>query len=236
MTRTATLSIRGTKTVDDMLTNLHCTGRDFLGGYAHSGMAEAAVALRDDLLPYMADAAVDSIVIVGHSYGAAVATLLTLLMRKENENLSEKVRDNLSKMPKIPTRMCLRSVQRLLKEEDLVWTIQIRCFAFAPPPCIAPSLQKLALDANVYTVVLGSDLVPRLSERSFDKLIHEISDHNWRGSSHASAHFVFPTFHPPMWSSLSLLTPSSFPPLKQSTRFHLLRSPQMFRARQPKNS
>jgi len=145
--KSAILSIRGTKSVADMMTNLTCDAKSFLHGYAHAGMVEAAAALGEKLFPIFVDNEFDKITVVGHSYGAAVATLFAMQLNEKYPELSTKV----------------------------------SCFAFAPPPTISPSLQDAATAAGVCTVVLGSDLVPRLSELSFHKLVRAISEFEWHG-------------------------------------------------------
>ncbi|GAB0492410.1 hypothetical protein MMPV_003672 [Pyropia vietnamensis] len=82
------VAVRGTRTLGDILTNLSAsTDGTFLGRHAaHRGVAAAAIALADRLGPRLADALrryrpAGGVVLVGHSLGGAISSLLTAALR-----------------------------------------------------------------------------------------------------------------------------------------------------------
>ncbi|CAN8066358.1 unnamed protein product [Agarophyton chilense] len=82
--KTIVISIRGTSSISDLITDLLCENAPFAGGYAHSGMKDAAYALYTSLLPTLRAALQKyprySVVVTGHSLGAGVAILLTKIL------------------------------------------------------------------------------------------------------------------------------------------------------------
>jgi len=164
------VAIRGTASIRDALTDLVCVpeelkeeerslyGADIGLTHVHAGMWKAAKRLSLDLSPRVSQLLVENpdfqLVVTGHSLGAGTATLLTLLWRKE---FAEKT--------------------------------QVTCFAFAIPQTMneeaaratgAPRTVDSSLTGTSYptlgtagfehplitSMILGNDLVPRLSLRS----------------------------------------------------------------------
>lgn len=78
------VSLRGTNSISDIITDLICGNEPFAGGYAHSGMKSCAETLRACLKPILRSAFEHhprySLILTGHSLGAGVAILLTKLL------------------------------------------------------------------------------------------------------------------------------------------------------------
>ena len=79
------VSVAGTNSVRDALVDADCLARPFLWGYAHAGFARSAENLLEELLPviqaHVTSHPLGRVVLVGHSMGAGVAALMTLLLR-----------------------------------------------------------------------------------------------------------------------------------------------------------
>ncbi|KAI9002081.1 hypothetical protein DFJ74DRAFT_775321 [Hyaloraphidium curvatum] len=126
--RALTVVFRGTLEAPDVLVDLAASAADFGAGTAHGAMLDAAMHLARPSSPFLAAvrAALEpgwGIILAGHSLGAALASLLALLLP-----------------PLFPG---------------------VRVFAVAlAPPCVV-SVDVPA--ANVLSLVLEDDLVPRLS-------------------------------------------------------------------------
>ena len=144
------VSIRGTVTKQDVLTDVCSRSETFLTGHAHSGIAAAAQLLHSRLAPVLADAFARfptyRLVTIGHSLGAGTASLLAMLLRHDT---------SCSALP-----AAARAVE---------------CFAFAPP---ALATLGLALECEPYvtTVVNGYDIVPRLCVANVDKLVWDLNE------------------------------------------------------------
>uniref|UniRef100_F1KT78 sn-1-specific diacylglycerol lipase n=1 Tax=Ascaris suum TaxID=6253 RepID=F1KT78_ASCSU len=78
------------------------------------------------------------ITVCGHSLGAGVATLLTLLLKQSHSS--------------------------------------IRCFAFSPPGCVISESGLPETEELVFSIVVGDDIVPRLSYQTLHKLKYGIID------------------------------------------------------------
>ncbi|GAB5363899.1 hypothetical protein AAMO2058_000923000 [Amorphochlora amoebiformis] len=151
-TKSVVLSIRGTATVADALTDLLCDRRGILGGYAHDGIVRSAFAV----LSSAEDAIIESLsknpgyrlVITGHSLGAGVSIMASLLLLKARIHGS---------FPGVPT---------LPKESE------IHTFAFSPPPLFTP-LWALsdAMTEHMHVFIHGEDCVPRLSFDSVSRAL-----------------------------------------------------------------
>lgn len=81
------VSIRGTNSISDLITDLICGNEPFAGGYAHSGMKSSAetfcICLKPILRPVFERHPRYSLILTGHSLGAGVAMLLTKLLQLE---------------------------------------------------------------------------------------------------------------------------------------------------------
>lgn len=158
------LVVRGSKEVSDMVTNLSADPEPFLGGVGHRGMVKSAYNLHDRLRGLLARIVRrhrprGGLVIVGHSLGGAVASLLTMLLRsayldreyeEENEGLE--------------VRRAFRTA---------------RCYSFCPPPCLDRGLAELSKDMGISCLVAGLDVVPRMSAASLDRFLVRVSRYNW---------------------------------------------------------
>lgn len=78
------VSIRGTNSISDIITDLICSNETFATGYAHGGMKSSAEILCSSLLSTLHDLRERypryTLVTTGHSLGAGVAILLTKLL------------------------------------------------------------------------------------------------------------------------------------------------------------
>lgn len=137
------LSVRGTMSFRDSLTDLSFDYVPWGGGIVHSGMMTSARWFLDNIakqLPLFAvEYRMSRIILTGHSLGGATAALTTILLTEELERTG-----------KWPINDA--TGQRL----------DIHCYAFGTPPVLSPDLaRKYAhlIDSFIY----GDDGVPRLS-------------------------------------------------------------------------
>jgi len=138
------LSIRGTASLSDALTDLLCAPRRMLGGVAHDGILRSAFAVLGHVSTRLVDILQDhpgfKLVVTGHSLGGGVALILALLLKAGQEQ------DEDGRIPKLPS------------------DVSIEAYAFGPPPVFTPiSELKQEWQEGIYTFVHGMDVVPRLS-------------------------------------------------------------------------
>uniref|UniRef100_A0A7S0R525 sn-1-specific diacylglycerol lipase n=1 Tax=Pyramimonas obovata TaxID=1411642 RepID=A0A7S0R525_9CHLO len=145
--RAVVLSVRGSMSVGDTLTDLVCESTAFLSGEAHAGIAAGA----NNVLAQARETLVDvltrfsdeeyKLVVTGHSLGAGTAILLTML----------------------------------LLDDPIFVTCQVECWAFAPPPVFTP-LEKISPRCHraIKCFVYRNDLVPRLSLFSVRRLCLQV--------------------------------------------------------------
>lgn len=83
--RKAYLVLPGTRTASDVVTDINGVGEEFLGGLAHRGMVENARWLLDEVGPILTLLYTKgyTVTVIGHSLGAAVSALFTVLMRPQ---------------------------------------------------------------------------------------------------------------------------------------------------------
>mmetsp|Transcript_23760 Transcript_23760/g.33220 ORF Transcript_23760/g.33220 Transcript_23760/m.33220 type:complete len:498 (+) Transcript_23760:97-1590(+) len=145
------LAVRGTFSISEIVTDLEGYGVPFCGGEAHAGMAKMARAVWNqateavlasfEKLPNGKD--YDQLIVTGHSLGAGVACLITVM---------------------------------LYHEKLLPPNIQVKCFAYAPPPVFHPlDVAQSACD-NTVAFVHNSDVVPSLSVNSIRRLFAILND------------------------------------------------------------
>ncbi|CEP17602.1 hypothetical protein [Parasitella parasitica] len=83
-TNSIVLSIRGTMSVMDTLTDLVCEYEPWKGGFIHSGMKNSAMwffrHVAPQLIAYSNEHSTTSLVVVGHSLGASTAAILTIIL------------------------------------------------------------------------------------------------------------------------------------------------------------
>ena len=84
------LSVRGTMSLMDAITDLACEYVAYKNGLVHSGMLIAAQWLLKNVFPkvdqYKNDFACDRIIVTGHSLGAAIASLIGILLNDEGRD------------------------------------------------------------------------------------------------------------------------------------------------------
>ncbi|KAL2631922.1 hypothetical protein R1flu_016608 [Riccia fluitans] len=152
------LSVRGTHSAVDVLTDLKPHGETFGDGYAHSGMLNSAKWLQEttvESLKVLMEQNSYKLVVTGHSLGAGAASLLTMLLRKTDEN----------------------GLTALGVPPD-----SIKCWAYACPPCVD---KTTAMQAKfIRTIVHQDDIVARISPAALEDLRTEILGTEW---SHALA-------------------------------------------------
>ena len=149
-TKELVLSIRGTFSISGIITDLagYCEPFGDNGGQAHSGMALAAkdtwyTVWNQIIRPKLKEEGkdVEKFVITGHSLGAGVACLVTILIYD----------------------MKLEELQKN--------TTSIKCYAMAPPPVFCPLDAAPEAVANTVAYIHNWDIVPSLSVDSVRRLM-----------------------------------------------------------------
>jgi hypothetical protein len=161
-TKTALVLIRGSKSVQDLLTDIQAhpeeigasgSGSDpredtpggFVDAFAHNGMLKAAMWIKDRIVKSLRILHNEGyhIVFAGHSLGAGCAALLSVMLQKEFEDLE--------------------------------------CFAYAVPACVNYSVAEACVDF-VHSIVLRDDFVPRAKASNILKLVSRLRDFKgcWR--------------------------------------------------------
>ncbi|KAI8083036.1 uncharacterized protein BX664DRAFT_339672 [Halteromyces radiatus] len=132
------LSIRGTMSVSDTLTDLVCTYEPWRGGIVHSGMKESAMwFLRNvapQLLVYCRKYSVSRLYIIGHSLGSATAAILTMMLMDYLDEFKEQGGEGFT----------------------------LECFGYAPACCLDLKLAEKYKE-NIHSFVSADDIVSKLS-------------------------------------------------------------------------
>ncbi|KAG7385104.1 hypothetical protein PHYBOEH_009177 [Phytophthora boehmeriae] len=162
--KTALVLIRGSKSVQDMLTDIQANPEDiglssagaphseatggFVDAFAHNGMLKAAMWIKDRIVKSLRVLHNEGyhIVFAGHSLGAGCAALLSIMLQKEFEDLE--------------------------------------CFAYAVPACVNLSVAESCNDF-VHSIVLRDDFVPRAKASNVLKLVEELKNFKgcWRDTA-----------------------------------------------------
>ncbi|TYZ59892.1 hypothetical protein PybrP1_009205 [[Pythium] brassicae (nom. inval.)] len=151
--KSALLLIRGSKSVQDLLTDIQAHPEEiglasgsspreeasggFVDAFAHNGMLKAAMWIKDRIVGSLRILHADGyqITLAGHSLGAGCASLLAVMLQKEFENL--------------------------------------QCFAYAVPACVNFHVAESCVDF-VHSIVLRDDFVPRAKASNIMKLVGEL--------------------------------------------------------------
>ncbi|KAI9905853.1 hypothetical protein PsorP6_014176 [Peronosclerospora sorghi] len=164
-TKTALVLVRGSKSVQDALTDIQAHPEEiglsssdasqneatggFVDAYAHNGMLKAVMWIKDRIVQSLRVLHTEGyhIVFAGHSLGAGCAALLSVMLQKEFEDLE--------------------------------------CFAYAVPACVNLSVAETC-NAFVHSIVLRDDIVPRAKASNVLKLIKELKSFKgcWRETAY----------------------------------------------------
>ncbi|CAM9246385.1 unnamed protein product [Ectocarpus fasciculatus] len=156
-TESVVLSIRGTFSMQDTVTDLVCDSTDFMGGSCHRGLRQGAEMLladaKSDVLQQLNRHRGYRLVVTGHSLGGGVSILLTMMLLRRRSELGLG-----------PTR--------------------VLCYAFAPPPVFGP-LEKLSGETQraIRSFVFGNDMVCRMSLASAYELFRDLKEVEGIGAS-----------------------------------------------------
>ncbi|TDH68323.1 hypothetical protein CCR75_004501 [Bremia lactucae] len=162
--KTALVLIRGSKSVQDALTDIQACPEEiglssagapdseatggFVDAFAHNGMLKAVMWIKDRIVKSLRVLHHEGyhIVFAGHSLGAGCATLLSVMLQKEFDDLE--------------------------------------CFAYAVPACVNYSVAESCSDF-VHSVVLRDDIVPRAKASNVMKLVEELKNFKgcWRDTA-----------------------------------------------------
>lgn len=159
--KTALVLIRGSKSVQDLLTDVQAhpeeigatTGGEekaggFVDAFAHNGMLKAAMWIKDRIVGSLRRLHAEGyhFIFAGHSLGAGCAALLSVMLQKEFEDL--------------------------------------QCFAYAVPACVNINVAESCVDF-VHSIVLRDDFVPRAKASNIVKLVNELKDFRgcWRDTA-----------------------------------------------------
>jgi len=146
------LSVRGTMHTSDVVADLCIEPTPFLTGRAHSGFAAAAWQLMKDHGPRLARALAAhpgyELVLTGHSMGAGIAALATMLLRARDGDVEAALRAGAEGVGGEPMEVVARARAA-------------RCYALACP-CVSSLPLARAADLYVTSIVCGKDVIPRL--------------------------------------------------------------------------
>jgi hypothetical protein len=135
------LSIRGTMSLRDTLTDLSFEYVSWNGGIAHSGMLASAQWFMDNiakqLVMFTEEHQLQKIIITGHSLGGATASLTTIMLTEE-----------------------LRRTNTWPRVEGK--PVNIHCYSYGTPAVLSVGLAERYLDL-IDSFIVGDDIVPRLS-------------------------------------------------------------------------
>ncbi|KAI8147872.1 hypothetical protein BJV82DRAFT_309699 [Fennellomyces sp. T-0311] len=139
--KTIVLSIRGTWSLYDAITDLVCEYRPFKGGLVHAGMLASAQWLYTNIIPQIFryihhhSDELDSFIITGHSLGGGAASLLTMLVSEQIGALRK-----LSNNP----------------------SFRLHCYSYAPVALSSYELNH-KYDDYIHSFICQDDIVGRMS-------------------------------------------------------------------------
>jgi hypothetical protein len=137
-TESLVLSIRGTMSALDTLTDLACEYEEWKGGYVHSGMKRASNWFFKNIAKEVMEHAdannLTKLNIVGHSLGGGTAAITAILFKEYFDSLKK--------------------------------NIQVHCYCFGSPPILSHKVANQYGDL-IDSFINGNDVVPRLSYGSF---------------------------------------------------------------------
>lgn len=146
--RAIVLSIRGTWSLYDAITDLVCEYMPWKGGLVHSGMLASAQWFHTSIIPqifryiHYHSKELDTFIITGHSLGGGTASLLTMMVADHIDELRD-----LANNP----------------------SFQIHCYNYAPSAVCSPDLGE-RYKAYIHSFVCQDDVVGRLSYGTAMKL------------------------------------------------------------------
>mmetsp|Transcript_50393 Transcript_50393/g.157766 ORF Transcript_50393/g.157766 Transcript_50393/m.157766 type:complete len:399 (-) Transcript_50393:97-1293(-) len=146
------LCIQGARTAGDALQEILCSKEPFMGGKVHSAILDKAKfvvrTVQDEMVRISRDSPRKGIAVVGHSLGAGIAILATILLCGDGSPFAR--------------FMAARKV---------------KCFAFASPPTFEP-LWALPpwVHASTYSFVHNMDCVPRACLGTLGKLLLAVKE------------------------------------------------------------
>jgi hypothetical protein len=146
--RAIVLSIRGTWSLYDAITDLVCEYMPWKGGLVHSGMLASAQWFHTSIIPQIFryihhhSKELDAFIITGHSLGGGTASLLTMMVADHIDELRD-----LANNP----------------------SFQIHCYNYAPSAVSSPELGQ-RYKAFIHSFVCQDDVVGRLSYGTAMKL------------------------------------------------------------------
>jgi len=146
------------------------------GGSFHDGHLRAAKWIAEQAGPALQRAAEECpgfrLVVTGHSLGAGVAAILSLLL---DARIRPGSNDRAAEPP--PTRTVGEDLKATGGNALVMPFSRVECYAFGCPGVASPeiSMSSRALRC-VTSVACGKDIIPRLSFRSVDELLVELSD------------------------------------------------------------
>lgn len=166
--RTIVLTIRGTLSLSDALTDALAREVPFCGGYAHEGIAFAAKTIYESTREILEKEFVKhpgyTLMITGHSLGAGTAMLYTILVNYERQNNKQQ--------PNGGTTI----------DGYPFPGIVIECHAFAAPPVFSPlSVLPSTVSSSIISWIHREDIIPRLTLQGLIDLIRlckKVSDHH----------------------------------------------------------
>ncbi|XP_047740991.1 uncharacterized protein LOC125179343 [Hyalella azteca] len=184
------VAIRGTMSLKDTITDMTAmTAPVYTGGHAphclaHKGMVQAAnfvyCKLRETQVLHRALAAHPTfrLVVTGHSLGAGAAVVLAAKLRQDQHKIStnlSSVSTNVTVVTAVPATSKSTSISTSQVFSTAISTpVEIICFAYSPPGGLCSQEFAAEMKDRVMSVVIGDDLVPRLSVHAMHALRGDI--------------------------------------------------------------